>query len=115
MANQASAEEIVKFLVKAKKLLSMGEYIMIPRRKNMQALAQLGFTIIDAKNEILDLATGDYYKGPKQDFDLNYPGDVWEFKKDVGNIQFYVKLKIEIIQGKEILKCLSFHEDEFSG
>ena len=37
MANQASAEEIVKFLVKAKKLLSMGEYIMIPRRKNMQS------------------------------------------------------------------------------
>lgn len=36
MANQASAEEIVKFLVKAKKLLSMGEYIMIPRRRFMR-------------------------------------------------------------------------------
>ena len=44
--------------------------------------------IKDAKNEILSLETSDYYKGPKQDFDQNRPGDIWEFKKN--NIRVYV-------------------------
>ena len=56
----------------------------------------------------------DYYKGPKQDFDKTQPGDIWEFKKIVDDEQFYVKLKIQNIDGKNILKCLSFHEDEYS-
>jgi len=28
--------------------------------------------------------------------------------------QFYVKLKIQNRNGKDVLKCLSFHEDDFS-
>ena len=80
----------------------------------MQALAQRGMTIADAKDEILGLAVGDYYKGPKQDFDPNKPGDIWEFKKDVDGILFYVKVKIVQENGEDILKCLGFHEDDFA-
>jgi hypothetical protein len=85
-----------------------------PRRKNMQALAQHGLTIADAKNEILGLVVGDYYKGPKQDFDPNRPGDIWEFKKNIDGMQFYVKVKIVQENGEDILKCLAFHEDDFA-
>ena len=53
-----------------------------------------GLTIADAKNEILGLVVGDYYKGPKQDFDPNRPGDIWEFKKNIDGMQFYVKVKL---------------------
>ncbi|MCD8329934.1 MAG: type II toxin-antitoxin system MqsR family toxin [Lachnospiraceae bacterium] len=114
MDNQASSSDIAAYLINVKKLLSAGKYDFVPRRKNMQALAQHGFTITDAKNEILGLVVGDYYKGPKQDYDLRRPGDIWEFKKNVDGIQFYIKVKIVHENGEDILKCLGFHEDDFA-
>lgn len=114
MSNQASTSDITIYLTEVKRLLSEGKYDFVPRRKNMQALAQYGLTIADAKNEILGLVVGDYYKGPKQDFDLNRPGDIWEFKKNIDGMQFYVKVKIVQQNGEDILKCLVFHEDDFA-
>lgn len=112
MANKADVAEISRFLEEAKILISAGKYDFVPRRKNMQALAQHGLTISDAKDEILGLVVGDYYKGPKQDFER--PGVIWEFKKSVDGIQFYVKIKIIHENGESILRCLGFHEDEFA-
>ncbi len=114
MINKASKLEIATYLNNVKKLLSAGKYVFVPRRKNMQALAQYGLTIADAKEEILGLAVCDYYKGPKQDFDSNRPGDIWEFKKNVDGIQFYVKVKIVKENGDYVLKCIGFHEDDFA-
>lgn len=113
MGNTTSVSDITLFLERAKKLVSTGKYDFVPRRKNMQALAQHGMTIADAKAEILGLVVGDYYKGPKQDLDPNRPGDIWEFKKQVDGTQFYVKVKIVQENGENVLKCLGFHEDEF--
>lgn len=110
---EASTSDILAFLARAKRLLSAGKYNFIPRRKNTQSLAEHGLTIKDAKDEIMDLVVGDYYKGPKRDFDATQSGDVWEFKKNIDGIPFYVKLKIQKTQGEDILKCLSFHEDDF--
>ena len=76
MSNQASTSDIASYLSEIKNLLSAGKYDFVPRRKNMQALAQHGLTITDAKNEILGLVVGDYYKGPKQDLDSKRPGDI---------------------------------------
>lgn len=114
MSNQASTSDIAAYLSEIKKLLSAGKYDFVPRRKNMQALAQHGLTITDAKNEILGLVVGDYYKGSKQDLDSNRSGDIWEFKKNIDGIQFYVKVKITQENGEDILKCLGFHEDDFA-
>lgn len=94
--------------------MAMGKYVFVRRDKNLQALADHGLTIADAKNEIMGLVVGDYYKGPKQDFDPTQLGDIWEFKKNVDGEQFYVKLKIQDRDGQDVLKCLSFHEDDFS-
>ena len=55
MSNQASNGQIVAYLAEVKRLLSAGKYDFVPRRKNMQALAQHGLTIADAKNEILGI------------------------------------------------------------
>ena len=114
MSNQAGTPDIATYLAEVKRLLSAGKYDFVPRRKNMQALAQHGLTITDAKNEILGLVVGDYHKGPKQDFDSNRPGDIWEFKKNIDGIQFYLKVKIVQENGEDILKCLEFHEDDFA-
>jgi len=48
------------------------------------------------------------------DLDPNRPGDVWEFKKNIGGTLFYVKVKIVQENGEYILKCLGFHEDDFA-
>lgn len=114
MSNQAGMTDITSFLERAKGLLSAGKYDFVPRRKNMQALAKHGLTIMDAKAEILGLVVGDYYKGPKQDLNPDKPGDVWEFKKQIDGIRFYVKVKITQENGEDILKCLGFHEDDFA-
>ena len=55
MSNQASTSDITIYLTEVKRLLSEGKYDFVPRRKNMQALAQHGLTIADAKNEILGI------------------------------------------------------------
>lgn len=114
MGNQTRSSDVAVYLSEVKRLLSAGKYDFVPRRKNMQALAQHGLTITDAKNEILGLVVDDYYKGPKQDLDPNRPGDIWEFKKNIDGIQFYVKVKITQENGEDILKCLGFHEDDFT-
>lgn len=114
MTYQTNTSEVSLFLVQAKALLSEGNYVFVPRNKNLQALANHGLAIEDAKDEILSLTVEDYYKGPKRDFDHNQPGDIWEFKKIVDGEQFYVKLKIQDRNGTSILKCLSFHEDDYS-
>ena len=114
MGKRTSISDITEYLVRVKKLLSEGKYDFVPRRKNMQALARHGLTIMDAKSEILELVYDDYYKGPKQDFDPNQQGDIWEFKKNIDGMQFYVKVKIVRENGEDILKCLGFHEDDFS-
>lgn len=113
MSNRASTSDIATYLTKVKRLVSSKKYDFVPRRKNMQALAQHGLTILDAKDEIIGLVVGDYYKGPKQDFDSNRPGVIWEFKKIINGIRFYIKIKIVQENGEEILKCLAFHEDDF--
>lgn len=112
MGNLAERTEVTDFLEKVKRLLSKGKYDFVPRRKNMQALAQYGLTIQDAKDEILGLKISDYYKGPKQDFKRD--GVIWEFKKCIGEIPFYIKIKIVQEDGEDILKCLGFHKDDFA-
>lgn len=97
-----------------KQQVSAGKYDFVPRRKNMQALAQHGLTISDAKDEIFSLVVGDYYKGPKQDLDHLKPGDIWEFKKNIDGRQFYIKVKIVHVNGEDIVKCIGFHEDDFA-
>lgn len=113
MNQTADPSTISSFLKQAKYLMSCGRYRFVSRSKNLQALSQHGLTVADVKEEIQSLVIDDYYKGPKPDFDQSRSGDIWEFKKEIDGEPFYVKLKIQNLNGKNILKCLSFHEDEF--
>ena len=109
-----SATDIASYLTRIKDLLGRGKYDFVLRRKNLQALAFHGMSIKDVKNEIFSLNVSDYYKGPRQDYDSNRPGDIWEFKKSINGYQFYVKVKVVRENGEEILRCMSFHDDEFT-
>ena len=100
---------ILQYIAKVKKLVSSGLWTLVPRKKNLDSLSNLGLTIQDVKNELLSLELKDYQRGPEVDY--SYSGDIWIFKRNIGNTQLYIKLKIDIANdGTEILKCLSFHE-----
>lgn len=112
MGQQADELEVCNFLEKAKNLISVGRLDFVPRAKNMKWLAKHGLTLVDAKEELLELVVDDYYKGPKNDF--THPGEVWEFKKVIADEPVYIKIKIMKENNTEILKCLGFHDDEFA-
>ncbi len=114
MYDTATSSEIIQFLNEAKSLIQSGYYTFVPRRKCLQSLAEHGLMIADAKDYLLSLSVKDYYKGPKPDKDPDKPGDIWEFKKIIKNVRFYIKLKIDRNGRLESeLKCLGFHEDEY--
>ncbi|MFZ3372246.1 MAG: hypothetical protein WA131_04375 [Desulfitobacteriaceae bacterium] len=99
-----SVEEINRFLLQAKILIRKNEYQLIPRKKNMDDLANLGLTIRLAMQEILELTFRHYDRGPLPDTDRQ-SDFVWEFIKEICSQQIYIKLKIDF-RG---CVCLSFH------
>jgi len=84
---------------------------VIPRRENIDALAELGLTRINRVDEILTLSAEDYCSGPEPDNDR--PGDLWIFGKQIGDQTVYIKLKIAQVGEEKIAKCLSFHTAKF--
>ena len=100
---------VLQYLVRAKRLVSDGYWTLIPRKKNLDSLSNLGLSAKDVKTALLSLEAKDYERGPELDY--SHSGDVWIFKKSVLDTDFYIKLKIDVANdGTEILKCLSFHE-----
>lgn len=105
-------DEIRNFLKEFKEIASKGRGIdVIPRRENIENLAQLGLTKKNRNEEIMTLALTNYCKGPEPDKDK--PGEIWIFGKQVGNKEIYIKLKIAQVGEEKIAKCLSFHTPKF--
>lgn len=105
-------DEIRNFLKEFKEIASKGRGIdVIPRRENIENLAQLGLTKKNRSEEIMTLSLTNYCKGPEPDKDK--PGEIWIFGKQVGNKEIYIKLKIAQVGEEKIAKCLSFHTPKF--
>ena len=51
MSNQASTSDISSFLAQAKRLIAAGDYVFVPRGKNLQSLSDHGLTVQDAKDD----------------------------------------------------------------
>ncbi len=77
----------------------------------MEALAKLGITKKNLREEIMILSVENYCEGPEPDRDR--PGDIWVFGKQVGTEEIYIKLKIAQVGQEKIAKCLSFHAANF--
>ncbi len=101
-------ERIREFLKEFKEIASTGRGIdVIPRKKNQDALAELGLTRKNRTEEIIALSLADYCSGPEPDQDK--PGYVWIFGKRIAGKEVYIKLKIAKVGNEKIAKCLSFH------
>jgi len=100
------------FLMEFKKIMVKGRGLdIVNRLENIDALAKLGLTKKNLKEEIMTLSVRDYCEGPVPDRDR--PGDIWVFGKQVGGEEIYIKLKIAQVGKEKIAKCLSFHAAKF--
>lgn len=106
-------QEIISFLTEFQTIASVTGVILIPRTKTIQCLFTLRMTREEALDEILNLTYQEYSSGPEADSDPTYGGDVWIFGKQIGGNLVYIKLKIDVVAGNKVAKCLSFHCAEY--
>lgn len=109
----ASIEEINAFLLQAKKAISAKQFIFEERQKNLQTLADHGWTIDDVSSTIEALTYQDYHAGPKPDRNRRFGGEFWEFGYNLCGVELYIKLKLTLEDMGQGVLCLSFHEREF--
>ena len=110
--DEAKKEAIRRFLREFKHIITSGRGIdIVDRVKNREALAKLGLTKKNCREEILSLSVEDYCDGPKPDKDR--PGEVWEFGRLMEGKDVYIKLKIARVGRVKLAKCISFHEAEW--
>ena len=110
----AARAQVMLFLVEAKKLIASSSCAFIRRKKNLDALAFLGWSIENLFDFICTLTPETYVNGP--DADSDFPGeDIWTFGVMVEDHEHYIKLKIRRLENGndgQIL-CLSFHQAEY--
>ena len=81
-------------------------FILVPRKENLDALARLGISLLDAKEQVLGLLPCDYVSGPEADFDRPRQ-EVWVFGLTINTTDVYVKLTV-ILEPQRCV-CISFH------
>lgn len=106
---------VEEFLSKCKELIEKDAYSLVSRKENekdpYKALIQLGWLVEDFIHFLLDeLVPGDYFRGPSDEKDKNYPsGIIYEFKKKINEDNYYIKLKLKIINSGKVI--IFFHLD----
>jgi hypothetical protein len=101
----ASNHQVALFLHLMKSCASK-QFQFVPRDKNLDTLALLGLTVVDAKSRVLGLVPEDYVSGPLTD--LTRPGvELWVFGLEIEAEEIYVKL--QVILEPEKCVCVSFH------
>ena len=91
--DELKRDRIRNFLKEFKEIASKGRGIdVIPRRENIDNLAELCLTRKNRNDEIMTLSVADYCKGSEPDKDK--PGEIWVFGKQIDNKEVYIKLKI---------------------
>jgi hypothetical protein len=103
----ATRSEVTEFLRRFKARMHADGLYFVPRKRNLDGLARLGLTIIEAERIILDLTEENYCRGPEQDEDGSL-GEIWFFGVLEDGQSIYIKLKLD----NDFAKCLSFHPAE---
>jgi hypothetical protein len=93
-----------------KELCIAGKVLFVQRRKNIQALLDLGLSVSDVFEVLKNLKVEDYHQGPVEDYDGS-EGQIWKFIHPLSGKQIYIKVKI-VFHGEKTrsLTIISFHE-----
>ncbi len=82
-------------------------WTLVPRTKNCECLAKLGYTLKDVRLRILELTVKNYVRGPFTD--RNERGEFWEFGKTIDGYEIYIKLKLASFDKLKAVRIVSFH------
>jgi hypothetical protein len=112
LSKPSEASDVSIFLVEVKRTIAKagsGSYgwVLVNRRENWDCLANLGFTLRDVGSTLQELTVADYCEGPVKDLDM--PGDLWVFGKELEGKEIYVKLKLARLGPLAIVRVVSFH------
>ena len=86
-------EDVQSILLSLKTCLMLERFTVMDRPKNRQALIDLGLRPRERREELLALVPEDYVGGPEPD-DTDDTKEVWEFGKNVGGTDVYIKFRI---------------------
>lgn len=79
------------------------------RKKNLDALAKLGWMWDDAIDEMLTLTYSDYVCGPEKDREFPLDDDWWIFHRNINGLCIYIKFKILYLRDRSVM-IMSFHD-----
>jgi hypothetical protein len=109
MKRIADQSEIMCFLHRVKTVVRRpGGFDLIPRKENMDVLAEYGLPRSFPREVVQGLSIRNYCY---TDNDVGRPVEIWVFGKEIEGIAFYIKIKLDLIDGRYIVKCLSFHPE----
>ena len=110
----ATRDQVAAFLSRFKVAMDFGFFAFVEREKNLQGLADLGITVVEAKQAIASVTPDNYSYGPEADHDGSNE-DVWFFGVQVEATAVYVKLKLVQDPRRKTVqwaKVLGFHPAE---
>ena len=102
-------KQIAEFL-KRFKSFAQTQWTLVPRKKNLDFIMEMGITIAQVKMTLLGLKVTDYCSGPDEDRDRKGI-QIWVFGTKINDHEIYIKLSDDF-RGDQA-KCLSFHKAEF--
>jgi hypothetical protein len=111
----ATRRDVVGFLHLFKGASMAGLLTVRGREKNRQGLIDLGLSAAERREVLMGLEPEDYVAGPKPD-DTDDTEEVWEFGKDIGGADVYIKLRVSPDRNKRNVHhalVWSFHPAEF--
>ena len=109
MPRIAEPREIEDFLVVVKRVAARpGGFDLIPRKETLDVLAEHGWGRSFPRTVVRSLTIRNYCY---TDTDRDRPGEVWVFGTRIEGVPFYIKLKLDQVDGRYIVKCLSFHPE----
>ena len=103
--------EVEEFLTKCRVLIQRGALTFVPRTKNIEGMAELGITNVEAEKILSRLTVNNYVRGPESDENGSLE-DIWFFGAPVAKREAYIKMKIRLTSQGEIVVCISFHPSE---
>ena len=111
----ATREAVVNFLHLFKGASMAGRLTVRGREKNRQGLIDLDLNAAERRAILMGLEPEDYVGGPKPD-DSDDTKEVWEFGKDIGGTDIYIKVRVSPDPNKKNVHhalVWSFHPAEF--
>lgn len=100
------ADDVDSFLKEFKQKAKTFEIYFTPRKKNTEALLQLGITAKKREQAIMSLTVDNYYQGPTKDTTPGMP-EYYEFGTVVNEKEVYIKLSLGKFNKSPL--CMSFH------